>query len=495
MNIRRALLVLAAGSISALCGAWRVCAQEETPPPPKAAARDYSGVLDTLNAGDTSENKNGADEFRPDTRPLTGIQTPTIGERQFRHSFWVPGFQYDSTIQSSNLNGPTLLTPNPGWSANNYFLGNLSLLETGTRSQLALNYSGGGFISTDNSLGNGTVQELGVIQSFHWRRWKLQFLDQFAYLPETQFGFGGATSLSVPGIDNSLSPAFPGLGANIAPSQDIFGGNGPRYTNAFAIQTTYALSPRASITMAGAYDLLHFVDKVAPGVQDALRANYDTDNVVGNFGYDYALTRRDSIGVLYRYTSYHFTGNAQAIGDHIVSLAYGRKITGRLALQLSAGPELAQLRVAVDNQTRRTLWASSAWLTYVVRRGGLTLGYTHGTSDGSGALVGSTADQTTFAGNRQVGRAWNILGSFGYSHNRSLGTNSSQSFQQSFNSYFFTGGLTRTLGPNTNLAVGYTARIQGSSGVTCPTAVCGANFTQHQISLGIRWSARPFVIH
>ena len=497
MNIRKAWLVFVAAAASLSFGGSRVCAQEETPaqPPPKAAAKDYSGVLDTLNEGDASEAKNGADEFRPDVRPLAGIQTPTVGERQFRHSFWVPGFEYSSTIQSANLNGPTLLSPSSGWSANNYFLGNLSVLETGTRSQLALNYSGGGFFSTDNALGNGMVQELGVIQAFHWRRWKLQFLDQFAYLPETQFGFGGATNLSVPGIDSPLSPALPGLGASIAPSQDIFGGNGPRYTNAFAIQTTYAVTPRASITMAGAYDFLHFVDKVAPGALDALRANYDTYNAVGNFGYEYALTRRDSIGVFYRFTSYHFNANAQAIGDHIVSLAYGRKITGRLGLQLSAGPELAELRVAVNNQTRRTLWASSAWLTYVVPRGTLTMGYTHGTSDGSGALVGSTADQVTFSGNHRVGRVWNVLGSVGYSHNRSLGTNSSQSFQLSFDSYFFTGGLSRPLGPNANLSVGYTARIQGSSGVTCPTTVCGTDFTQHQVSIGLRWNTRPFVIH
>src|ERR1700736_4164041 len=131
MNIRKALLVLAAAAAFLSCGAWRVCAQEETPPqpPPKAAAKDYTGVLDTLNEGEANEAKNGADEFRPDVRPLAGIQTPTIGERQFRHSFWVPGFEYSSTIQSANLNGPTLLSPSSGWSANNYFLGNLSLLE------------------------------------------------------------------------------------------------------------------------------------------------------------------------------------------------------------------------------------------------------------------------------------------------------------------------------------------------------------------------------
>src|ERR1700687_3198876 len=288
MKIPRVLLVLLAASASLSFNAWGVGAQEETPPP-KAAARDYTGVLDTLNEGD--ENKSSGDEIRPDTRPLTGIQTPTIGTREFRHSFWVPGFQYDSTIQSAKLNSPVLSSPNPGWSANNYFLGSLSLLETGSRSQLALNYSGGGFISTDRSLGNGNVQELGVMQAFQWRRWKIQFLDQFAYLPETQFGFGGATTLSVPGIDSSLSPTLRGLGTNIAPSQDIFGGNGPRLTNAFAIQTNYAVTPRSSITMAGAYDLLHFTQSVTPGVQDALRANYDTYNAVGNFGYDYAVTR------------------------------------------------------------------------------------------------------------------------------------------------------------------------------------------------------------
>jgi hypothetical protein len=500
MKIRKTWLVLFVAWVWVSFGAGPVRAQSQQddtppPPPPKAAARDYSGVLDTLNEQEASGNQNAGDEIRPDTRPLTGIQTLTIGTRQFRHSFFVPGFQIDSTIQSANLNDAVVGTPNPGWSANNYFLGSLSLLETGSRSQLALNYSGGGFYSTDHSLGSGNIQELGVIQAFQWRRLQLQFLDQFAYLPETQFGFGGATNLSIPGIDTSLSPNLPGLGANIAPSQNIFGGVGSRLVNAFAIQGTYALSGRSSITMAGGYDLLHFLTSVAPGAPDALRANYDTDNVVGNLGYEYALTRADSIGAFYRYTAYHFAGNAQATGDHLVNVAYGRKITGRLALQLTGGPDFVRLRVPVDNKTDLTLWSGSASLVYAVKNGGMTAGYSHGTSGGSGVLVGSTADQFTFGGNHQVGRLWNLLGSFGYARNKSLGSNASQTFQQSFDSWFFTAGLARPLGPNANFTLGYTARIQSSSGIACPVTVCGTNFTQHQVSVGFRWSARPFVIH
>ena len=75
---------------------------------------------------------------------------------------------------------------------NNYFIGNLSLLKVWNGSQLALNYSGGGFVSTDSSQGNGYYQQLAFSQSFQWHRCRVQLLDQFSYLPQTSLGLAVA---------------------------------------------------------------------------------------------------------------------------------------------------------------------------------------------------------------------------------------------------------------------------------------------------------------
>jgi hypothetical protein len=477
MRFWRTLLAASVGLASLSLGAWRASGQQEDTAP-KPAAHAIPPIPDPN--GEQDADQGTSDAMQPDTRPLTGIQTLTLGSTKFRHSFWAPGFELASTIQSANPTNPQ----GTGWSANNYFLGTLGVLDTWRHSQLSLNYSGGGFFSTDSSLGSGDFQQLGLLQTFDWGRWKVSFLDQFSYLPESQFGFGGVTNLQIPGADNSMSPSLPGLGDNIAPTQNILGSTGPRYSNAFAAEATYAITMRASITMAGSYGILHFVDS----------GSLDTNNAIGSVGFNYELTRRNTIGVLYRFTGYHFSGSPQAFGDSLVNIAYGRKVTGRLAMDLSGGPEFVNSRIPLDNQPNRVLWSGSANLTYGIPRGGATLSFFHGVSGGSGILVGSNTDQLTVGANRQIGRLWSVLGSFGYAHNRNLAAANLLNIQQNFNSWFVTAGLARPLRPNTNLTFGYTARIQASTGATCPSGVCGANFTQHLISVGFQWNTRPFVI-
>jgi hypothetical protein len=459
-----ALLNLGAGSAVVL-------AQEEDPAP-KPAARAIPMLTD--NSGTTIDaNQNTTDATLPDTRPLTGIQTPTLGSQELRHSYWLPGFEYSSISQSRSL-----ATNQPGWSTNNYFGGNLGLLSAWSHSQLALNYSGGGFVTSDRNLNNGFYHELGAVQSFNWARWRLDFLDEFRYLPETQFGFGAATNLAMPGVQGALAPATPDLGQNLTLAPSIFAATGPYYTNSFATQATYALTPRASMTMAGDYGVLRF----------SKAGSVDEDQAGAQFGYGYAITRTDSLGAVYRFSSYHFLGNPEAIGVHAFNFAYGRKITGHLALQLFAGPELAKFRIPLANDTQRLLTSASAALKYAFERGEVSLGYHHGVTGGSGILIGANTDAVSFAATRQISRSWTLRGSVGYDQNRDLANSS-----QRFNSWFTTAGFARPLGANANLTFGYDARFQSSGQGTC-AGPCFTSFTQHQISLGLQWSAHPIVI-
>ena len=471
------LLVTSAVASASLLFAGPLRGQQEDTEQPKPAARTYPTILDNIDQQAPAMDQQPA--LQPDSTPLTGVQTPSLGSQTLRHSYWLPGFQYASMFQSRNQNGLT-----PGWTGNHYLVGSLSLLDAWSHAQLALNYSGGGFFSNDKTLGNGNYQQLGVTQDLDLGRLKVQFLDQFSYLPESQFGFGGVTSLATPGAGSTLAPLPPGLGNNITPNQSIFSSIGPRYSNTFAPQLTYAVSQRGSITVAGSYGILRFVDT---GIGDS-------DNVLGSLGYNYALTPRDSLGVVYRLSTMHFAGNPQAIGDQTVSLAYSRKITGRLALQLYGGPEQTQLRIHVNGKSSRVTASGAATLTYGFQRGSLSIDYSHGTTNGAGILTGSSADFVTFAVHRQVSRRWTTVGSFGDAYNRSLAGAPPVNSQQSFNSLYTTVGLTRLLSPDASFNLGYTVRFQTSSAGTCPIAGCGSNFTQHQISVGLQWNARPMVI-
>jgi hypothetical protein len=455
-------------TLGAFCagGAYAQDQQEENAKPKPAA---HAPIIDNDNQ-DTTTDPNAR---TPDTTPLTGVQSPGLGSVEYRHSYWVPGIQVATTAQNGGTGG--------GWYDTTYVAGNLSLSEAWAHSHLALNYSGGGYFSTDSIQGSGSYQQLGLVQSFDWQRWQLVFIDEFSYLPTTQFGFGGLSNIGTPGVGGPLTPVSPGLGNNFIPGQTILTSNGPRYSNSFATQATFSITPRGSITLVGSYGILRFSD---PG-------NIDNDDVIGSIGYNYALSRKDSIGVLYRFTGYHFAGTPQAIGDHVFNLAYSRKITGRMAISLFAGPEITTFRIPIGTKTDQIGESFGASLSYAFEKGGVTLGYTHGTNGGSGIVAGATGDELYADVNRRITRLWSARGNLGYGRTHAFTASGIGS--PSYNSFFLGGGLDRPIGRNALLSFGYTAYIENTNQSVCITG-CSSTYTQHQISVGLQWHTRPFVL-
>lgn len=449
-------------------GAYAQDQQQENGPPKPAA---HAPLIDP-NAPDATTDPNA---LTPDTSPLTGIENPGIGSVEFRRSYWVPGVQVATTVQNGGNGG--------NWFDTTYLAGNLSLLEAWPHARLALNYSGGGYFSTDNE-GNGTYQQLGVSQSFNWNRWQLQFFDEFAYLPTSQFGFGGLSGIGAPGIGGSLSPVAPLLGGVYLPNQTVLLANGPRYSNSFAVQANFEISRRSSVTMVGAYGLLRFTD---PG-------NIDNDDEIGSIGYNYAVTKNDTLGVLYRFTAFHFTGLSQALGDHVFNVAYGRKITGRLGLALFAGPEIVTFRVPIATKTQETNLSVGASLSYGFEWGGVSLSYNHGTNGGSGVLAGATGDNVNAYATRKLTRLWSARANFGYGREHAFAAIGTAI--PSYNSYYLGTGLERPIGRNGYLSFGYTAYITNTNQAACGISVCtaGGTFTQHQLAAGYQWHTRPFVL-
>ncbi len=169
-----------------------VCSGPRTRSRQRAGPTEAAGTALPPLVGEADEPT--PDTILPDTRPLTGVQSPTLGRIESPHSYWQPGVQYSNTIQN-NLPGSL----NAGWSITNYIAANVTLLESWRSSQLAINYSGGGDFSTDKTIGNGYFQQMGFSQTFNWARWQLVFLDQLSYLPQSNFGFGAGTGLGLPG--------------------------------------------------------------------------------------------------------------------------------------------------------------------------------------------------------------------------------------------------------------------------------------------------------
>jgi hypothetical protein len=479
MNFHKAVLGGCVLILALAFGTVNARAQDEPQEPPDTKPKPAARSLPPIDPGNPQDDSQNPNALQPDQTPLTGIQNATLGSPEIRHSYWVPGVQYSGTIQSGGYS----TSNSSSWLMNNYLIGNLSLLKAWSRSQLAINYSGGGFFSTNSTFGNGAYQQLALAQTFQWNRLVMQILDQFSYLPESAFGFGGGTNLGVAGVGGSIGPTIPGMGISYTPNQSIYASFGPEYSNTAALQVTYATSPRGSITASGSYGILNFVD---PG-------NVDNDTATGTVGYNYTLTRANSIGTFYRFSSYHFVGQPQAFGDNSFNIAFSRKLTGRMALQAFGGPDITTFRVPVGGQSSKVGANLGVNVTYGFKNGGLTGSYFHGLTGGSGVFTGSTVDQVNFGANHPLSRVWSGQANFGYAHNTAV-VSSGAPGSPTYNSWFFGGGVSRPLGRNATLAIAYNANISGYSQSGCTTSSCSSTLTTNYVTVNFQWHARPFVL-
>jgi len=448
-------------------------AQEVSPPPKTATA--MPGIIgpDSSNGQDA---RSGLD-VAPDQTPLTGAQDFTLGRPDLRHSYWVPGLSFQNSIQSP-VNSAS------DWVSTSYFVGTISVNATSSHSELGLNYSGGGAVTTSGSVGNGSYHNLAGSQTFNWGRWRVAFLDQFSYLPESAFGFGGVSSLSGAGIGGTLGSTVSGLQTNYSPAQSLFSGTGSRYDNASVVQTQYAINPRASLNATASYGFLRF----------AQGNSIDTNDAIFSAGYDYQVTKNDLIGVVYRFTNYRFLGDPQAIDEHVVNLAYGRKLTGRLAIQLFAGPDISTFRHAIGTQTDRVSYSAGGTVTYAFSRSAVFASYNHGLSGGSGLLVGSVRDDVAARFSAPLTRRWTANTGIGYALNTAISGSVPGTNSQGLHSLYTSGGLDYALSHTARFTINYTLSYQDATQPICPAGGCGSSYTEHRIWVGIDWHARPFVL-
>jgi hypothetical protein len=443
----------------------------QEPTVPKAAGRS---LPDLDNGTDDQSNE----RWQPDNTPVTGLEAPSLGTQQLEHSYWVPGVQYASTIQSlpPGQSGPS------SWYADHYLAANLSLFQDWSRNQLAMNYSGGAFLTGSGQQNNGTFQVLSIADSINWQRLQIQLFENFSYLPESAFGFMGGSGVSIPGVGGSLGGGTPGLGSSVTPNQSIYSANGPRESDTSGTQLTYQFSPRGSVTVAGSYNLLHFTEA----------ENVDSDMVVASIGYNYQLTRTDSFGVFYRFSGFHYSGDPQAFGANSINAAYNKKLTQRVALGLFGGPQITNYRQPIGTQSRLVNASAGASLAYQWGRNSISLTYFYGLTNGGGVLVGTLTNEVTLGYSRQLTREWAGNFSFGYAHNNALGSGSLLTLP-AYDDWFVAGGASRPFGRNVNFSLNYMTQVQGSNLGACTGLAC-SSYTENTIAVSLQWHARPMVL-
>jgi hypothetical protein len=438
-------------------------------------------------SGGTEDANGGAETLVPDNSSLAGAEYLSLGAPKTGYHFWTPYFDLSSTLDSN----PGTSTGGGGWSTWTTIYGGLDLHRTSGNSDVALSYLGGEAISNNTGIGDSTVQQLGLSDRITFRRSAVMFADQLAYLPEASFGYAG-----VGGPDLGLGGNV-GLQGGFTPNQSILTGLGDRVSNSFVTQFDRFLTPRSTLTLVGSYGVLDYFGSDLNNNREAIFQG----------GYSYLMTRKDTIAFLYRFDALRYDHIAQSINSHAVEVSYGRRVTGRLALQVTGGPDVAFSETPItgsstspvligtpSGKTRQFFWNLSLSANYSLRRTSLELSYDHGVTGGSGVLAGALTDNVLGRASRQLTRTMNGAWNIGYSRNKgdAITLISPSIYSGQTYDYWFTGvSVTRKLGRAMNLFLSYQVNYQNSNSSFCVTATCGNTYLQNQISLTLGWHPGP----
>jgi hypothetical protein len=420
-------------------------------------------------------------QLGPDNRPLTGLQDLSLGVPLDRHSYWQPHAEIDFTGDSE----PPQSGGTGGWTTWTTVVGGVDLHRFSGQSELTFEYLGGGVFSNNGSAGNGIIQDANFDAAFSFRRWTLTLIDELRYTPELAFG-----SVGFAGIASAL-PVPTSL--PFGDTQTILSALGQRLSNATGVQADLRLSRKSSLTFSGGYSELYFFD------QDLL--NSTAIYVQG--GYNHQLGRTDTLGVSYVYNGIRYSNFSQSIDTHSALLSYGRRITGRLAFQIAAGPQFAHFATGLSCTTgvgappcgssSQLLWSLNTSLNYQLQKTGISATYAHGVVGGSGILAGAIGDSMLGTVSRQISRTFNGDVDFGYSRNKGLAVaiTNVPSLNGTFDYWSVGAHLTHPWGRTLQVFLGYQFQYQNSNDSFCTGSQCGSSFTRNLISVGLGWRARP----
>lgn len=456
-------------------------AQSQAGQPIPAYHSPFSTGSDDQNADASSQT------VQPDTRPLTGAQYISMGNVTNQRSYWQPRVDVTGSADSN----PQESASNASWGSWTSFLAGVDIHRTSGASQMMLTYTGGGMYSNESDVPNGTIQELGFSDNITFRRSVLSVFDQLSYLPQASLGFGGLGGLPLTGSGGSI-----GLGSGFTSGESILTGQGQNLANSSFAQLETFLTPRSSITVTGGYSLLHFFGNNL----------VDSGDIIFQGGYNYQLTRHDTIAASYNFSDFRYSGLGQSIYTHTIQGSYGRRVSGRLAFQIAAGPEVAIFNQgalgaggtgggsgASNSTSTHLYWSLNSALNYQYQRTALGLNYSHGVGAGSGVLAGALTDTATGSWTRQMSRTFSSGLSAGYSRNSALPIAIAQTFGQNYDYWFAGATFVHPLSETIALNFSYQMQYQTSNQAFQIGNSSGTSVIRHLISVGFSWHQRPLV--
>jgi hypothetical protein len=445
--------------------------------PPIGAARGVSAPFDP-QPYDPSQ-------VTPDQNTLAGVTPFTLGSLQHKRNTFDPAISVSQLGQTvPGESGRTVLTGVSVVSAS------LNFNRTWSDYHFSAIYNGGetfnlGYNAVPTFFGQVSphyqFHYLSVAQEATWARWHALLRDDFVASPGAAFtgqGMGG------PGLSAQLSSlvgaSLTGFASGVVPSQTINTGLTMRYMNSILGQAEYSFSRRSAITFSGSYGLLHFA---VPGYISNSLFNVQA-------GYDYLLDPFNSVAILASYGKIDYIGTGSSTTDYLGALAYGRKITGRLAFQVAVGPQEINFIGAGGVGNFHLLFVSvNSALSYGRRRSGVSFSYARGLNGGSGVLLGATSNTISGVAHHQFTRFWTGSVTGGYALNHSLAASGAASTQ--FDNWFIGANLGRRVGRHLEINFNYGATRQNNPAICPVVGGCGGTGLQQTLGMSVNWHLRP----
>jgi hypothetical protein len=416
-----------------------------------------------------------------DSRSFMGAEEFSPGRVGLTHSYVLPSLII-SEMADSNFR---LGSGKQSFETINTVVGRLTLGKAGRHSTISLDYRGGAQIYNHRSDLNASMHQFGITGSYQGRQWGFMLDDRASYLPEGNFGYGGfgysgGLGMSLGGASGSnlasLNPAFGTSGA-------LFTGRGSQIMNTSVAQVQYATSARSSISVAGSYSLLHFR---SPGF-------IDTNSSTFFVSFSHAVTARDFVGMEYGLSLFKLQNSVPAFQSHVFQFTYGHQISGRLALQVGAGPLINKFTNPVTGSTAPLSWTAVSTLQYRARRGSLDLSYSHYTTAGGGILAGAETDRVYSSWSVRLSRNWTGSLGPGYAHNRSLPQTSLANTKSKYDSFYARASLSRNFGRYATMFLSYNYETQRSDLTPCLAGDCRKSVLRHLVSFGFDFHPRQLV--
>lgn len=459
MNLR---FISGIGGVILAC-ALLAGAQEDTRTNPGTAAPPPPGGTVTQDTGTSGDNMN------PDTHSLTGIQPLGVGSDRTARSYIAPTIQvteYGDTNPGIAGRGTSIdSVTNPS--------GSIDMRRLWSHAQFTAHYTAGGFIYATDSQFNSMYHQFSLSQSFTGRRWSVIFADSGNYLPQTSFGFIGG---GIGGI---------GLNQQFLVNQTILTGNTTEISNNVLGEVDYLMSPRSSISMSGSFDILHFT-------------NFGTDShdERGQIGFNHELGRHDTLGLSYAANLTQYSGTViPSFITHSINVNYGHRITGRLALQLSGGPQLINGNDFVPGTGIGVSWNAQAGVVYHTARSSFGVTYWRYSNAGEGVFNGASTQAVSGTVTHRLARTLTGSVTGGYARNTNLVSLVGLAPEQFVNTEYGSVQVSHPLGHTASIYFNY--MIQNQSGnvpILCDGAVCTGDALRHVFGAGFSWTPRPLLI-